>query len=637
MPDAQAMTRRTRAAARVACLVFLLVAMPALGADEAAVDRCFELRDGDPAAAVAEADAALATSAAGPEVEIKLRTCLARSLALTGDAARAQAEVAHIDTLLAQHPMPPEFQLRALSNAGATLHTLGWTRQALDYYRRAHEAATAGDADEAQASILINVASIHSESLGDYQAAEALYEQAEAASARAGGATTLLSYNRAQNSLRMGRLRDALAQFEAAEQSAAAEGHSVVEQRARAERIALEARDETLAQAMEALAAIAREQQRLEDPSGASTTLVRLSSLALRNDDPQAALDHAIRAAALVDGPAFDSGQREALEARIAAHAAQDDWRGAYEATEVLRAMEVEALRRHTLDSLAGLQAQLQDTEREREFLRLQDTQRREALDSQHSRRWRNLWIAGLVLVLLLGVAFGWYQRRVNRRLAVLSQQDPLTGLLNRRAATARLQRDGGAAEDGLREVVFLIDVDHFKARNDSYGHSAGDAALAGVARELRRCCRPEDIVARWGGEEFLVGCGQLSLAQAQEVAERLRTAAADTAVTAGNGPAEGRGTPTRLSVSIGFACYPFFPGARPAGDWQDAVALADRALYAAKHSGRDAWVGLWGHEDAEAPLEDVINDPEAHIASGAITVVSSREPVRWHREAGQG
>src|SRR5690606_17158362 len=82
---ALAMTRRTRAAARVACLAFLLAAMPALAADEAAVERCFELRDDDPAAAVAEARAALASPPApDPEVEIKLRTCLARSLALTG-------------------------------------------------------------------------------------------------------------------------------------------------------------------------------------------------------------------------------------------------------------------------------------------------------------------------------------------------------------------------------------------------------------------------------------------------------------------------------------------------------------------------------------------------------------------------
>ena len=218
-----------------------------------------------------------------------------------------------------------------------------------------------------------------------------------------------------------------------------------------------------------------------------------------------------------------------------------------------------------------------------------------------------------------------------------LSEIDPLTGLLNRCAATARLQRESAATPGpGQRDVVFLIDIDHFKARNDGFGHAAGDAALAAVAHELRACCRPDDIVARWGGEEFLVGCSGLDLAQAQQMAERLRTAAAGAAVPAGNGANGGRGAPPRMSVSIGFACRPFFPTGRGGGgDWQDAVALADRALYAAKHSGRDAWVGMWGQDDSAATISDVIDDPEAHAASGAIIVVSSRELVLWHPHAG--
>lgn len=83
-------------------------------------------------------------------------------------------------------------------------------------------------------------------------------------------------------------------------------------------------------------------------------------------------------------------------------------------------------------------------------------------------------------------------------------------------------------------------------------------------------------------------------------------------------------------------ACRPFFPaGQGGGGDWQDAVALADRALYAAKHSGRDAWVGMWGQDDSAATISDVIDDPEAHAASGAVIVASSRELVLWHPHAG--
>ena len=147
------------------------------------------------------------------------------------------------------------------------------------------------------------------------------------------------------------------------------------------------------------------------------------------------------------------------------------------------------------------------------------------------------------------------------------------------------------------------------------------------MAQRLRACCRPDDIVARWGGEEFLVGCRQVDLVRARQVAERLRNAAAG----GDSGPG---GDAEPLSVSVGFACFPFFPGGTTPGSWQDAVALADRALYAAKHGGRDAWVGIWGEAGRDAPLAAVLEDPGAHAARGDVTVVASRGPVLWEAPA---
>lgn len=624
------MPSRFRQFACTAWLVFAIASAPAAGSDAIAM-RCFELRDSDPAAAVALADETLEADGLEPGVEIKLRTCLGRSLALTGDAPRAEAEVERVDALLAQHPMPPEFVLRALSNSGATLHTLGWSHRALDYYIRVYEAARDGDSEIAQATTLNNVAGIYSETLGAYEQAEAMFAQGQAAFERAGVDSPLLPYNRGRNLLRMGREADALARFEDAER-AAAPGEEVMAHRARVERITLQASgDEAIEAAREALATIAREQQRLEDPIGEATTLVRLSGLSLKAGDPDTALAQAQQAAALVEGPAFRSEQHEALTATVAALIAGDDWRGAHDGVQALRAMEVSALRGQTLDNLAGLQARLQDTERERELQRLQDEQGIEALRLQNARKLRNVSIAAFIALLVLGGAFAWYQRGVNRRLRRLSRVDPLTDLLNRRAASHSLQTDAAAAGDGdRRDAVFLIDIDNFKARNDRYGHAAGDAALAEVARRLRACCRPDDIVARWGGEEFLVGCRQLDLVRAQQIAERLRTAMAGVVE-----PEEGEGDHPGLSVTIGFACFPFLPGAATPGDWQDAVALADRALYAGKHSGRDAWVGVWGHADRDVAISSVIDDPGAHAERGDIAVVASRQPVRW--QAGPG
>src|SRR5690606_21560370 len=254
----QALLRRLIQPARIACLILAATAASAAGPGEAPVGRCFELRDSHPAAAVAHADAALAESGLTPDVEMKLRACLGRSLALTGDAGRAEAEVRRVDALLEQHPMPPEFVLRAMSNSGATLHTLGWTHRALDYYIRVYEAARDGDSEIAQATTLNNVAGIYSETLGAYEQAEAMFAQGQAAFERAGVDSPLLPYNRGRNLLRMGREADALARFEDAER-AAAPGQEVMAHRARVERITLQASgDEAIEAAREALATIAR-------------------------------------------------------------------------------------------------------------------------------------------------------------------------------------------------------------------------------------------------------------------------------------------------------------------------------------------------------------------------------------------
>ncbi len=150
---------------------------------------------------------------------------------------------------------------------------------------------------------------------------------------------------------------------------------------------------------------------------------------------------------------------------------------------------------------------------------------------------------------------------------------DPLTGLRNRRYAQHHLDallRRGAAA-------VLMLDVDRFKALNDTHGHPAGDAALQEVARRLADHIRGADVLARFGGEEFLVVLAAAPADHAYGVAERLREAiAADPFGLAGDAP------PLPVTVSIGVAIAPAgTPGA-------DAVAAADVALYRAKAAGRN-------------------------------------------------
>ncbi len=165
-------------------------------------------------------------------------------------------------------------------------------------------------------------------------------------------------------------------------------------------------------------------------------------------------------------------------------------------------------------------------------------------------------------------------------RLERLAAVDPLTDAYNRRFGLARLREEFSRAVRAENPLgVLMLDLDHFKAVNDTYGHLVGDRVLRAVARACRRVVREGDVLVRYGGEEFLVllpGAGAEDLA---EVGERLRRAIAETSVMDG----EQR---ISITVSVGGAIY------RDTSDSPDSlVALADQALYEAKEAGRDRLV----------------------------------------------
>jgi diguanylate cyclase (GGDEF)-like protein len=157
------------------------------------------------------------------------------------------------------------------------------------------------------------------------------------------------------------------------------------------------------------------------------------------------------------------------------------------------------------------------------------------------------------------------------------SRQDPLTGLLNRRALEVDLDREWKRfRRGGVSFAALAIDVDHFKAINDSHGHEAGDQVLVGLAQLLRGSARQVDIAARLGGEEFLLVLAEAESNGALEAAQRLRQRLA-AAVFDGPKP------DVRVTVSIGVAI------ARPNdGDVHAVLKRADAALYRAKAEGRD-------------------------------------------------
>jgi diguanylate cyclase (GGDEF)-like protein len=214
--------------------------------------------------------------------------------------------------------------------------------------------------------------------------------------------------------------------------------------------------------------------------------------------------------------------------------------------------------------------------------------------------------------------------------LAEASVTDPLTGLRNRRFLLDRIEGD---ASESLRRhaagdrapylLFFLVDIDHFKAINDHYGHKAGDAALVEVARRLRAVFREEDMIVRWGGEEFLGVARLENRARLDEIAERLRAAVSGASVG-------GAGGAVRVTASVGAASFPFVDCSPSSFDWENVVNVADAALYAAKLAGRDSWVSF--SAPAGQMSEDTIaamrSDPRGAAVSGAFAVHGSIDPV---------
>jgi diguanylate cyclase (GGDEF)-like protein len=174
------------------------------------------------------------------------------------------------------------------------------------------------------------------------------------------------------------------------------------------------------------------------------------------------------------------------------------------------------------------------------------------------------------------------------RKMETMATTDGLTGLTNHRTFQQRfadlLER---AARHGHRVALLLCDVDHFKKVNDTYGHPVGDEVLRRVARVLQEVPRKIDIPARYGGEEFAVLLDNVDVAQAKQVAERIRIEISRVVVESEKGPLS-------VTESIGVAAFP--------DDGKDRATLierADLALYHAKHTGRNRVV-TWAEAQAE-------------------------------------
>jgi diguanylate cyclase (GGDEF)-like protein len=197
---------------------------------------------------------------------------------------------------------------------------------------------------------------------------------------------------------------------------------------------------------------------------------------------------------------------------------------------------------------------------------------------------------------------------------------DLLTGAATRREGLSRLQAEVKRAQRaGSTMAVLMIDLDHFKAINDQFGHALGDDLLTAIGQTLVRSLRATDVRCRWGGEEFLIVLPETSLAQAQVVAVNLLNNVAATAVPSSKGPVSS-------TASIGLTV------SRPAEtDVNRIVGRADMALYQAKHAGRGCVRVVLSGLDGEPLGVDTSKKPAPRTAD-KLPFPDRRDPNRRDR-----
>ncbi len=256
-----------------------------------------------------------------------------------------------------------------------------------------------------------------------------------------------------------------------------------------------------------------------------------------------------------------------------------------------------------------------------------------------HRLEQRVWWLLAAVFALASAVV-GLLYRKVrqanaklyekNKELKQQSVRDPLTGLYNRRhfleymRGMPQPEAHGDDAAPEQCGALFLLDVDHFKHINDTWGHAAGDAVLTAISASLGEILRETDMIVRWGGEEFLAFLPSIPRKGLDEVAQRIL--AGISAVRINHG-----GHTLTVNVSIGFAPFPLCCGGQVL-PWERAVNMVDMALYLAKAHGRNRAYGVQGFGGpAQVCVEEIEQNLERAWRAGQVklSVVLGQQDMR--------
>lgn len=275
-------------------------------------------------------------------------------------------------------------------------------------------------------------------------------------------------------------------------------------------------------------------------------------------------------------------------------------------------------------------------------------SQQQQTITNQRLQQQR--WVLGAVLLLsiLAFVYWRWQNQRYlvilkqrvaertqelaksNERLKAMSFTDSLTGLHNRhyffsvineRLAELNPPPKSSEIDEPQHFVFALIDIDKFKNINDSFGHGVGDQVLEQFSHLLKRQVRSDDLLIRWGGEEFLLVMKNISYDEAAHAVEKIRAEIADRLFKLNNGES------LHATCSIGFASYPLLAAKPQLFSWEQIIELADGGLYLAKENQRNAWVGIKASDSTlHQQSEEVVKNYRMHLEQRTLHVTTNIE-----------
>jgi diguanylate cyclase (GGDEF)-like protein len=322
------------------------------------------------------------------------------------------------------------------------------------------------------------------------------------------------------------------------------------------------------------------------------------------------------------------------------AHRVAGQHRAEADALQQYNQLSAEIFQSDREKQLNQLQEEFSAKEKTKEIAALTQQNQLNAVEIERKNLQQHVtMLIGVVVVLASGLLLLLYRKvrqanlklkEVNDKLAYQSLRDPLTGLFNRRSLLEHMeQRQHGERRTKAPQLCdgfILLDIDFFKQINDKYGHAAGDAVLIEIARRLTGLTRTNDMVWRWGGEEFLILLRQIDMTALTSFTQRVLDEIANNSITFGK-------QQLQVTASAGFLTYPFAGLDEHTLTWPKALQLADMALYLGKVHGRNRAYGLLTlhqpYPDIAAQLE---TDLSQAIEQGLVDVVLVEGPAKEQR-----